>query len=584
MKLQWWKRSCSVLLAAAMGYFSIGMPVQAEEAPILEEQPEQLEPEATEAIEIEADAVEDPNVDVTEGSLLQAAIDAGYMENGKFVLTFYAKKASGTPIELTDAEINYYDVDGNGSVDVNDAVCFLTMYARKAVGLDPVPPEGWPLTPPNPNESEATETTTTTTTTTTTEETTTTTTTTTIPITTTMTTTTTVPTTTTTTTLTTTLPTTTSTTTTTAKATTTQKTTTKASTTTAKVTTQKITTMAGTTTATGKTTTQSGTTTATGKTTTQSGTTTAIGKTTTQSGTTTATGKTTTQSGTTTATGKTTTQSGTTTVTGKTTAQSGTTTATGKTTTKASTTTVTTKATTTTAKTTTAKTTAKPTATTTVITYATKPGIGAGAIFEGVDVSVYQGNIDWNKAKADGIEFAIMRAGYGKYVSQKDKYFDQNMKNAKAAGLPCGVYWFSYALTPEDAIKEADACYEVIKNYKLEYPVSFDMETESQMKLPKETVAQIIEAFCGRMESYGYYTTLYTYASFLNYKVEDRIFDKYDIWVAHYNTSKPAFNRNYGLWQYSCTGSVWGITGNVDRDYVYLDYERIIKNAHLNGF
>ena len=552
MKLQWWKRSCSVLLAAAMGYFSIGMPVQAEEAPILEEQPEQLEPEATEAIEIEADAVEDPNVDVTEGSLLQAAIDAGYMENGKFVLTFYAKKASGTPIELTDAEINYYDVDGNGSINVNDAVCFLTMYARKAVGLDPVPPEGWPLTPPNPNESEATETTTTTTTTTTTEETTTTTTTTTIPITTTMTTTTTVPTTTTTTTLTTTLPTTTSTTTTTAKATTTQKTT-KASTTTAKVTTQKITTMAGTTTATGKTTTQSGTTTATGKTTAQSGTTTATGKTTAQSGTTTATGKTT--------------------------AQSGTTTATGKTTTKARTTTATTKATTTTAKTT-----AKPAATTTVITYATKPGIGAGAIFEGVDVSVYQGNIDWNRAKADGIEFAIMRAGYGKYVSQKDKYFDQNMKNAKAAGLPCGVYWFSYALTPEDAIKEADACYEVIKNYKLEYPVSFDMETESQMKLPKETVAQIIEAFCGRMESYGYYTTLYTYASFLNYKVEDRIFDKYDIWVAHYNTSKPAFNRNYGLWQYSCTGSVWGITGNVDRDYVYLDYERIIKNAHLNGF
>ena len=514
MKLQWWKRSCSVLLAAAMGYFSIGMPVQAEEVPILEEQPEQLEPEATEAIEIEADAVEDPNVDVTEGSLLQAAIDAGYMENGKFVLTFYAKKASGTPIELTDAEINYYDVDGNGSIDVNDAVCFLTMYARKAVGLDPVPPEGWPLTPPNPNESEATETTTTTTTTTTTEETTTTTTTTTIPITTTMTTTTTIPTTATITT-TTTLPTTTT--------TTTLPTTTSITTTAAKATTA--------------------------------------------------------QSGTTTATGKTTAQSGTTTATGKTTAQSGTTTATGKTTTKARTTTVTTKATTTTAKTT-----AKPAATTTVITYATKPGIGAGAIFEGVDVSVYQGNIDWNRAKADGIEFAIMRAGYGKYVSQKDKYFDQNMKNAKAAGLPCGVYWFSYALTPEDAIKEADACYEVIKNYKLEYPVSFDMETESQMKLPKETVAQIIEAFCGRMESYGYYTTLYTYASFLNYKVDDRIFDKYDIWVAHYNTSKPAFNRNYGLWQYSCTGSVQGITGNVDRDYVYLDYERIIKNAHLNGF
>lgn len=515
MKLQWWKRSCSVLLAAAMTYFSVGMPVQAEEMPILEEQPEQqeqLEVEATEAAE--AAAVEEPNVEVTEGSLLQAAMEAGYIKNAQSILEFYAKKASNTSVELTDAEINYYDVNGNGGVEVNDAICFLTMYARKAVGLDPVPSEGWPLTPPNSNESDVTQTTTETTTTTTT--TTTEMTTTTIPTTTT----TTVPTTTTITTMTT-LPTTMMTT----------------------------------------------------------STTTTIKATITQSSTTTATGKTTTQSGTTTRTGKTTTQSSTTTATGKTTAQSGTITATGKTTTKTNTTTATTKATTTTAKTT-----AKPAATTTVITYATKPGIGAGAIFEGVDVSVYQGNIDWNKAKADGIEFAIMRAGYGKYVSQKDKYFDQNMKNAKAAGLPCGVYWFSYALTPEDAIKEADACYEVIKNYKLEYPVSFDMETESQMKLPKETVAQIIEAFCGRMESYGYYTTLYTYASFLNYKVDDRIFDKYDIWVAHYNTSKPAFNRNYGLWQYSCTGSVWGITGNVDRDYVYLDYERIIKNAHLNGF
>ena len=548
MKLQWLKRSCSVLLAAAMTYFSIGMPVTAEEEPTLEEPQEQFELETT-----EAGAVEEPNVDVTEGSLLQAAMEAGYMKNAQFVLEFSSKKASNIPIDLSNAEVSYYDVDGNESIDITDAICFLTMYARKAMGLDPVPSEGWPLTPPNQGESDIPQTTEATTTT----ETTTTTTETTTEAITTTTETTTVPMTTTTSQITTTLPTTLQTTTTVAAITMTTKATT---------TYQTTTTQSGTTTATGKTTTQSGTTTATGKTTTQSGTTTATGKTTAQSGTTTATGKTTAQSGTTTATGKTTTQSGTTTATGKTTTQSGTTTATAK------------------ATTTTAKTTAKPAVTTTVITYATKPGIGAGAIFEGVDVSVYQGNIDWNKAKADGIEFAIMRAGYGKYVSQKDKYFDQNMKNAKAAGLPCGVYWFSYALTPEDAIKEADACYEVIKNYKLEYPVSFDMETESQMKLPKETVAQIIEAFCGRMESYGYYTTLYTYASFLNYKVEDRIFDKYDIWVAHYNTSKPAFNRNYGLWQYSCTGSVWGITGNVDRDYVYLDYERIIKNAHLNGF
>jgi GH25 family lysozyme M1 (1,4-beta-N-acetylmuramidase) len=222
--------------------------------------------------------------------------------------------------------------------------------------------------------------------------------------------------------------------------------------------------------------------------------------------------------------------------------------------------------------------------TVTTTTMATKTGIGTGALFEGIDVSVYQGAIDWEAAKADGVEFAIIRAGYGKYASQKDKYFDTNMKNAQAAGLPCGAYWFSYAVTVEDAIKEADAFYEVIKDYQFEYPVSFDMEAEKQTKLTKDEVSAIIDAFCSRMESYGYYVSLYSYASFLNNKVTDDIFEKYDIWVAHYNTTKPSFDKKYGLWQYSSTGKIDGITGNVDLDFVYMDYERIIKNVHLNGF
>ncbi|MBQ8824054.1 MAG: glycoside hydrolase family 25 protein, partial [Ruminococcus sp.] len=236
--------------------------------------------------------------------------------------------------------------------------------------------------------------------------------------------------------------------------------------------------------------------------------------------------------------------------------------------------------------TTTSTTKPKTTTVTTTIstTISTGTTISTKSVYNGIDVSTYQGLIDWNKAKADGLEFGIMRAGYGKYASQEDRYFKTNMKNAKAAGVPCGAYWFSYALTPQEAIQEADAFYTVIKDYKMEYPVSFDMETGDQSNLSKAQVSAIIDAFCSRMESYGYYVTLYSYASFLNSKVSDEIFEKYDIWVAHYGVSSPSFYRNYGLWQYSSTGSVAGISGPVDRDYAYLPYEAIIKENHFNGY
>ena len=238
--------------------------------------------------------------------------------------------------------------------------------------------------------------------------------------------------------------------------------------------------------------------------------------------------------------------------------------------------------------TTTTASTTKPNTTTAITTISTIISTGTTmstkSVYNGIDVSTYQGLIDWNKAKADGVEFGIMRAGYGKYASQEDRYFKTNMKNAKAAGVPCGAYWFSYALTPQEAIQEADAFYTVIKDYKMEYPVSFDMETGDQSNLSKSQVSAIIDAFCSRMESYGYYVTLYSYASFLNSKVSDEIFEKYDIWVAHYGVSSPSFYRDYGLWQYSSTGSVSGISGPVDRDYAYLPYEAIIKENHFNGY
>ncbi|MGN0584197.1 MAG: glycoside hydrolase family 25 protein [Ruminococcus sp.] len=224
-------------------------------------------------------------------------------------------------------------------------------------------------------------------------------------------------------------------------------------------------------------------------------------------------------------------------------------------------------------------TTSATTTTTVTTTVITRPPVASG-----IDVSVYQGKVDWKTVKESGVEFAIIRAGYGKHINQKDKYFDINMENAKAAGIDCGAYWFSYATTPEDALKEADVFYEVIKDYKFEYPIFFDYETNAQYALEPEESSAIIHAFCDRMESYGYYVSLCSYVNFFNTRIEPEIFDCFDTWIAHYNVQVPSYNRNYGIWQYSCTGKIPGIDADVDLNYAYYNYPNIMIKNNLNGF
>ena len=102
------------------------------------------------------------------------------------------------------------------------------------------------------------------------------------------------------------------------------------------------------------------------------------------------------------------------------------------------------------------------------------------ANYKGIDVSQHQGNIDFGKVKAAGYDFVIIRAGYGKYASQKDPYFEQNYAGAKAAGLNVGAYWYSYADSTANAKLEAEACLQVIKGKTFEYPIYFDLEERSQ--------------------------------------------------------------------------------------------------------
>ncbi len=206
----------------------------------------------------------------------------------------------------------------------------------------------------------------------------------------------------------------------------------------------------------------------------------------------------------------------------------------------------------------------------------TQPEIPIYVKTNGIDVSQWQGDINWSEVSRSGIDFAIIRAGYGKELDQKDTRFDQNVTSAQAAGINCGVYWYSYALTVEAAYQEAETCYQIIKNYDFTYPVYFDMEERAQESLSTAEVSAIIEAFCSTLQAKGYYAGIYSYANFLSTKVYSNVLNKYAVWVAHYGVDAPGFSGSYGMWQYGSTGRVNGIEGDVDTDYGYINYPYLI--------
>lgn len=204
---------------------------------------------------------------------------------------------------------------------------------------------------------------------------------------------------------------------------------------------------------------------------------------------------------------------------------------------------------------------------------------------KGIDVSVHQGNVDWKKVKGN-VSFVILRAGYGdaiSYPKQIDSTFSQNYKGCKDNGIPCGVYWYSYAQSVEAAKQEAKACLSVIKGKKFEYPIYFDLEEQSQFAKGRNFCDSIIKAFCGEIEKAGYYAGLYMSRSPLQTYVSADVAKKYTLWIAEYN-SKCNYGGSYGMWQYSSTGKISGINGNVDMNYCYKDFPTKIKNANLNGY
>lgn len=212
-----------------------------------------------------------------------------------------------------------------------------------------------------------------------------------------------------------------------------------------------------------------------------------------------------------------------------------------------------------------------------------EPAVVTPLVLRGIDISAWQGNVNFANLPED-VSFVMMRAGFGRLASQVDKQFVNNYNKAKAAGMPIGAYWYSYAMTPAEARLEAQACMQVLGNRQFEYPIAFDIEEPKQLALGVTKVSEIITAFCEEMEKAGYYVSVYCSSYYLNHTVNQSVKDKYDVWVAHYNVAKPTYTGAYGMWQYSSTGRVTGISGNVDMDYCYRDYPAIMQRAGLNGY
>lgn len=200
---------------------------------------------------------------------------------------------------------------------------------------------------------------------------------------------------------------------------------------------------------------------------------------------------------------------------------------------------------------------------------------------KGIDVSAWQGTItteEFKKAMNSGIDFAILRLGYTGSTSHKpalDKYFEQNYKNAIAAGLPVGIYFYSLAINSATATEEANFCISHLKNKKITWPVYIDMEdTTRQSSKSKSVLANVANTFCAKLQQAGYKSGVYASLAWLNNKI-GTINAGNSIWVAQYY-KECQYKKPYDMWQYTSTEKVPGIATNTDVSWCYKDFRKNI--------
>ena len=204
---------------------------------------------------------------------------------------------------------------------------------------------------------------------------------------------------------------------------------------------------------------------------------------------------------------------------------------------------------------------------------------------KGIDVSYAQGAIDWQKVKASGVEFAMLRASRGPVSSTRpaseDTTFKRNITEAAEAGIKVGVYHYLYAHTVSEAKQEAKFFIKTISPYQITYPVVLDVEEQSQANLGKSALTKIVKAFLDEVNAAGYYGMLYSNKSWLTTYLDMSKLTGYEVWLAQWNTV-PTYTGDFGMWQYTCKGIVSGIDGYVDLNLSYKNYAKIIKKGGYN--
>lgn len=189
---------------------------------------------------------------------------------------------------------------------------------------------------------------------------------------------------------------------------------------------------------------------------------------------------------------------------------------------------------------------------------------------KGIDVSEWQGTIDWRKVAKDGVQFAVIHAGYGRELSQKDKYFERNYAGARAAGIKVGAFWYSYADSVARAEQEARTCLKVLDGKHLDLPVFFDQEYEPGiLKLSTKTRTDIVLKFLETIKAAGRPCGLYSSTDFITTKLQANWLTAYPLWIAEYG-SKLHYTGKVWAWQYTDKGRVAGIKGHVDMDHGYF--------------
>lgn len=195
----------------------------------------------------------------------------------------------------------------------------------------------------------------------------------------------------------------------------------------------------------------------------------------------------------------------------------------------------------------------------------------------GIDVSKYQGNIDWGAVAASGINFAIIRVGYrgsSTGVLVEDPYFKRNISGATKAGIKVGVYFFTQAITEAEAVEEASMAMSLVSGYRMTYPIFIDTESASNGRangLSRSSRTAIVRAFCQTVQNGGYKAGVYASKSWFNNQLNASSLNSYCIWVAQYSSS-CTYTGKRDLWQYSSKGKVSGISGNVDMNISYTGY------------